>query len=151
MKYEVEVTKYNTIWRNPETKELHRLDGPAFECSDGTKCWYVEGKWHRTDGPACEYSNGDKEWWVEGKVHRTDGPALEFSDGTKSWFVEGKYHRTDGPAIECSNGTKYWYVEGMEYSETDFNNLLEKVKLSTKVKPCLGKVVIVDGIEYTLS
>ena len=82
MKYEVEVTKYNTIWRNPETKQLHRLDGPA---------------------------------------------------------------------IVYSNGPKDWYVDGKQYSENDFNNLLEKIKLSTKVKPCSGKVVIVDGIEYTLS
>ena len=78
MKYEVEVTKYNTIWRNPETKQLHRLDGPA---------------------------------------------------------------------IEWSNGTKYWYVEGKGYSENEFNDLSPKVK----PKPCSGKVVIVDGIEYALS
>ena len=105
MKYEVEVTKYSTIWRNPETKEFHRLDGPA-----------------------CEYSSGTKEWWVDGKLHRLDGPAIEYSNGGKEWWVEGK-----------------------KYSETEFDNLFSKVKLSPKVKPCSGKVVIVDGIEYTLS
>ena len=147
MKYEVEVTKYSTIWRNPETKEFHRLDGPALELSDGTKYWYVEGKRHRLDGPAIEFSNGTKYWYVEGKLHRTNGPAIELSDGDKFWYVEGKHHRLDGPAIEYSNGSKLWFVEGMEYSETDFNNLFTK----PKVKPYSGKVVIVDGIEYTLS
>ena len=56
-----------------------------------------------------------------------------------------KCHRLDGPAIEYSNGEKYWYVEGKEYSENDFNNLF------SKAKPCSGKVVVIDGIEYTLS
>ena len=130
MKYEVEVTKYNTIWRNPETKQLHRLDGPAIE-----------------------YSHGYKEWYIEGKRHRLNGPAIEYSDGSKEWWVEGKCHRTDGPACEYGNGDKEWYVDGQEYSETNFNNLFSKTKanLSTKAKPCSGKVVIVDGIEYTLS
>ena len=124
MKYEVEVTENYTIWRDPKTKKYHRLDGPAIEYSDGTKHWYVEGKWHRIDGPAIEFSNGEKRWYAEGKLHRLDGPA-----------------------IERSNGTKLWYVEGKQYSETDFNNLSPKVK----PKPCSGKVVIIDGIEYALS
>ena len=108
---------------------------------------------HRLDGPALEYSNGDKFWFLYGKRHRTDGPAIERSNGAKFWLIENKYHRTDGPAVEYSDGTKEWYVEGNNYSETDFNNLFTKmkVKLSPKVKPCSGKVVIVDGIEYTLS
>ena len=120
MKYEVEVTKDYTIWRNPVTNRPHRLDGPAIE-----------------------YSSGSKEWLVEGKRHRTDGPAIEYRNGSKQWFV----HRLDGPACEYSKGTKEWWVEGKEYSETQFNNLFTKAK----VKPCSGKVVIVDGIEYTLS
>ena len=128
MKYEVEVTKDYTVWGNPETKQLHRLDGPA-----------------------CEHSNGDKKWYIDGKLHRTDGPAMELSNGDKSWWVDGYLHRLDGPAVEYSNGYKLWYVKGEYYSKFEFDNLLKKVKLSTKVKPCSGKVVIVDGIEYALS
>jgi hypothetical protein len=55
------------IWRNSKGKR-HRLDGPAVECENGHKEWYVEGKRHRTDGPAIEWANGNKAWWVDGKL-----------------------------------------------------------------------------------
>ena len=80
-------------------KELHRLDGPACECSGGDKYWYVDGKRHRIDGPAIEYASGGKEWWVDGKLHRIDGPA-----------------------IECSGGDNYWYVDDSRLTEVEFNN-----------------------------
>ena len=28
--------------------ELHRLDGPAIESINGTKCWYINGLKHRS-------------------------------------------------------------------------------------------------------
>jgi len=59
------------------------------ECSDGTKKWWLNGKYHRTDGPAVERSNGTKEWWLNGERHRTDGPAIEWSDGSKEWWLNG--------------------------------------------------------------
>ena len=35
---------------------------------DGTKEWYnINRKFHRIEGPAVEWSNGTKEWWVNGK------------------------------------------------------------------------------------
>jgi len=43
---------------------LHRLDGPAIEYSNGTKCWYQHDKLHRLDGPAIEYHNGTKRWYI---------------------------------------------------------------------------------------
>ena len=76
-------------WRN-EAGQLHRIDGPAVEHSDGTKAWYVNGQRHRIDGPAVEYNSGTKYWYVNGQLHRIDGPAIEWSDGTKSWYVNGK-------------------------------------------------------------
>jgi hypothetical protein len=44
---------------------------------DGTKQWWLNGKYHREDGPAIEHANGDKEWYLNGKRHREDGPACE--------------------------------------------------------------------------
>ena len=35
-----------------ENDELHRIDGPAVEYTNGSKYWFVEGKYHRLDGPA---------------------------------------------------------------------------------------------------
>jgi len=64
--------------------------------------------------------------------------------GTIRWYQNGKCHRLDGPAVEYANGTKYWYIEGVEYSEEQFNQKVNP-------RPCVGKKVTVDGIEYTLS
>jgi hypothetical protein len=83
------------------------------------------------------------DWFNEnGQFHRLDGPAIECSNGDKSWWVDGKLHRTDGPAVERSNGRKEWWVDGKELTEEEFNN---------RNKPCLGKKIVVDGVEYTLS
>ena len=68
----------------------HRLDGPAAECTNGSKAWFVDGNRHRLDGPAMEWANGDKEWWVDGNRHRLDGPAIEWANGDKSWYVDNK-------------------------------------------------------------
>jgi hypothetical protein len=48
-------------------KKLHRLDGPAYERTDGTKEWWQNGKKHRLDGHAYEEPGGYKEWYYEGK------------------------------------------------------------------------------------
>ena len=63
-----------------------------------------------------------------------------YDDQTK-WFLNGKYHREDGPAITWDNGTKYWYIEGKELTEKEFLQ---------RSKPCSGKKVTVDGIDYEL-
>jgi hypothetical protein len=73
-------------WMNKRGK-LHRLDGPAIECTDSTKYWYQNGLRHRLDGPAIEFPNGGKEWWANGVIHREDGPAFIFSSGRKSWYL----------------------------------------------------------------
>ena len=98
---------------------------------------------HREDGPAIECSNGTKFWYVNGKYHREDGPAIEYADGLKFWFVKGKRHREDGPACEYANGVKYWYVNGKELSEKEFNERNKKTS-------CAGKVIVIDGKNYKL-
>ena len=103
--------------------------------------WFLNDLLHREDGPAREYASGSKEWYKNGQCHREDGPAIECSSGTKEWYKNGQYHREDGPAIECYNGTKYWYIEGKELTEKEF--------LQRK-KPCVGKKVTIDGVEYEL-
>ena len=87
------------------------------ECTiypDGTKEWWLNGKFHREDGPAIEHSDGTKQWWLNGKFHREDGPAIENSNGSKEWWLNGKCHREDGPAIEHPDGTKEWYLNGIK-------------------------------------
>ena len=62
--------------------------------------------------------------------------------GTIRWYNENnELHREDGPAIECSNGDKAWYIKDKQLTEEEFNN---------RKKPCIGKKVVIDGIEYTL-
>ena len=122
-KYYVNVDNEGTVYWYKDAKRtiLHREDGPAVECTDGSKYWYINGKQHREDGPAAEWSNGDKSWWINGELHREDGPAIEWADGTKRWYLYGKQHREDGPAIECANGTKHWFLGSKELTEQEFN------------------------------
>ena len=77
-------------YRDKTMTMRHRIDGPAIECADGYKAWFVDDKRHRLDGPAIEYANGSKEWYVDGKRHRLDGPAVEYASGCKAWFVNGE-------------------------------------------------------------
>ena len=74
---------------------------------DGSKCWYLDGKYHREDGPAIEYPNGTKYWYLNGKRHREDGPAIEWASGTKFWYLNGKqvswqqvFRQAKNPEIE---------------------------------------------------
>ena len=86
------------------------------------------------------------EWYnLEGNYHRENGPAIEWVDGDKSWWTNGQLHRVDGPAVEWVDGSKEWWINGDEYTERSFNEYINKQN-----KPCLGKKVIVDGIEYEL-
>jgi hypothetical protein len=117
----------NKCWFN-EQGNLHREDGPAFECSNGRKEWYLNGNLHREDGPAIEYPDGDKEWYLNGERHREDGPAIEFANGDKHWCLNGKRHREDGPAVEYENGDKYWYLNGQCYSEQVFKEKMKTVE-----------------------
>jgi len=68
--------------------DLHHIE-TYFERADGTKYWFLHGKYHREDGPACEYSEGTKYWYINDLLHREDGPALEWVDGTKEWYLNG--------------------------------------------------------------
>ena len=57
---------------------------------DGTKHWFLNGKYHREDGPAAEYLNGEKYWYLHGNLHREDGPAIEYPGGEKRWFLNNR-------------------------------------------------------------
>jgi len=90
----------------------------------GDKKYY---KWdtdelHNPYGPAVECADVYKAWWINGKRHRENGPAIEFVNGTKSWYVNNKLHREDGPAVEDANGSKSWYLNGVELTEAEFNS-----------------------------
>lgn len=57
--------------------------------SISTKWCNSKGELHRLDGPAIEFTNGQKQWCQNGQLHRTDGPAIEYSNGRKSWYLNG--------------------------------------------------------------
>ena len=68
----VRSTTYGSfIWYKKGTNIYHRLNGPAIEDSNGTRCWYINGRLHRLNGPAIEYfseSNpGPRHWYYNGK------------------------------------------------------------------------------------
>ena len=39
-----------------------------------------------------EWWDGTKEWWLEGKWHREDGPAFE-SSNRKEWHLNNSYYK----------------------------------------------------------
>ena len=113
---------------------------------DRTEWYNLEGNYHRENGPAIEWADGDKYWYMNGKLHREDGPAIEYANGSKYWYMNGKCHRDNGPAIECADGRKYWFINDKQYSEQEFNDYIKNQN-----RPCLGKKIVVDGVEYILS
>ena len=85
---------------------------------NGDKTWTnKQGQLHRLNGPAADYTNGAKEWWVNGKRHREDGPAIKWEDGHQEWWINGKLHRKDGPAVEYGDGRKEWWLNGYLYDD----------------------------------
>ena len=97
-------------WYN-EHDQLHRTDGPATICPDGTQYWFINGKLHRTDGPACIYANGSRYWYFNGNPHRTDGPAIESPGGTKEYWIHGnKLTETQFNDITQSPEHLNWYL-----------------------------------------
>jgi hypothetical protein len=56
----------------------------------GNKHWYLNDQLHRVDGPAVEWSNGFTSWFLNGKLHRENGPACELPNGDKEWFLNHK-------------------------------------------------------------
>jgi hypothetical protein len=55
------------------------------------KFWYdKKGKFHRIDGPAVECVDGYRSWWVNGERHRLDGPAIVGLNNFQLWFIRDK-------------------------------------------------------------
>jgi len=65
-----------------------------------------------------------------------------WANGDKEWYLNDKLHREDGPAVEWASGTKRWYLNGKQLTEEEFNERTNK--------PCVSKVVTIEGIEYKL-
>lgn len=69
--------------------------------SDGTKKWTLpNGLYHREDGPAVECANGTKYWYINGYYHRECGPAIDRINGTKEWYINGY-------RIDCSTNEEF--------------------------------------------
>jgi hypothetical protein len=66
----------------------------------GTKQWFLNGQLHRVDGPAIEWSNGAKNWYLNGQLHRVDGPAVEHAVSIKFWYYRGTQ-------IKCQSQTEF--------------------------------------------
>jgi hypothetical protein len=116
------ITTYEdrTEYRN-EQGLLHREDGPAVLCDEGTK-YYINGLLHREDGPAAVYKDGTSCYYINGLSHREDGPAFEFANGLRIYYIKGRLHREDGPAIIRADGKKeYWICVGTDSRGYNFH------------------------------
>jgi len=107
-----------------------------------TKWYNLKDELHRENGPAIECVNGDKYYYINDELHREDGPAIEHVNGDKYYYINDELHREDGPAVEYVNGYKAYYINGEYLTEQEFND---------RSKPCINKVVEIDGVKYKLS
>ena len=66
----------------------------SLECrvdSSGAVYYYnAIGQLHRLNGPAIEWSDGRREWYQNGVLHRLDGSAYVGADGSCEWHIDGK-------------------------------------------------------------
>lgn len=119
--------------KNNELKDDNKLKDGMLVLPDSI-VWLKNGILHREDGPAIEHKRGEKNWYFNGKLHREDGPATEYSDGSYEYWLNGILHREDGPAIFYINEETEWWINGIQYSENEFNKILEKKKLNEKLE-----------------
>ena len=64
------------------------------------------------------YTNGTKYWYLNGKYHREDGPAVEYADGDKSWYLNGEWVTEEGHKKRTSKTTcegKVVEIDGIKY------------------------------------
>ena len=119
-------TKIENGWivRYNKNNKIHCDDGPAMENpKDGTKIWFIDGKYHRENGPAIESGDGPKQWYIHGMRHCKDGPAYIGKFETK-WYQYDLLHREDGPAIEYANGMKGYYIHGLEIDTHKIDDII---------------------------
>ena len=94
------------------SKILHRTNGPAVEWANGTKVWYVDGKFHRTNGPAYEGISGHKAWGLDG-ISLTE---KEFNEAIKNF----KYSKNISQVGICTCDIKQLFSYGHDKNCVDY-------------------------------
>jgi hypothetical protein len=106
------------------------------DLEDRVQYGYYQGNefiFHREDGPAIDCENGPKSWWIHGVRHREGGPAVEYANMERDWFFYGKLHREDGPAVEWPH-KREWWLEDKEIKEEDFEEAVKIYKVNKLCK-----------------
>jgi len=106
------------------TKMLRALEAPGFVYYND------DNKMHRLDGPAVECSNGIKTlFYVFGKAHRNIGPSVERIDDYGSLHLmfefNGKIHRIGSPANKNGYGANInyeYYISNIQYTKKNYYN-----------------------------
>ena len=101
-KYEVRVYKDGEVNWLGEEGRLHRLNGPAVICADGSEFYYHHGKLSRLDGPAAIYADGSKGWWIDNRK-----------------YTEAEFHKK---VAELNNDGKVVEIEGKKYKLVAIND-----------------------------
>ena len=131
--------------------------------AEGTKRWYKNGDLHREDGPAIECSDGSASWYYKSifvgygdkpdptlwaRLTSTEingGPLLNgcIVDlfGNKSWYKDDLNHREDGPAYEYTNGSMSWSFNGelLSWDAKGFWKLWDRLTPEQRGNPNLLK------------
>ena len=94
----------------------------------GNSEYWLDGLRHRECGPAVECNNGHRAWYINGLLHREgDLPAVESYSGDRYWYKRGMKHRDSGPAVIKTNGDRHWYLDGKRYLEKEFKSKIRSI------------------------
>lgn len=126
---------------------------PAIIYEDGSKSWYINGKYHRNDKdengralPTFIYGNGEVIYHKNGLRHREDRgddgyllPAYKDNISTR-WYHNGELHRVelgpDGKALPAviSKGDNAWYYENRSYTQDEMTEKIKTAQLAEVFK-----------------
>ena len=120
--YVVTVDKDVTRWFKPDGNTPHRLNGPAVECADGYKAW-----------------------WVDGLRTRLDGPAIEEPDGRKFWYIENWEYDEKGFIAELRRRVKLAAINAELAKMATVSAKNVELDCSSKI------ILLIDGKKYTLT
>ena len=121
------------------TKYYHKNSNVvAFERIERGNGYWFE-KTYDERGNLLTYKNSNGLWFERTYDERDNELTFKNSDG---FWVERTYDER-GKELIYKNSNGYFGIKGKDVTEGEFNKFI-----TNKNRPCIGKKVVIDGIEY---
>jgi len=96
--------------------------------SNGNKYYYSDKKLtklHREDGPAVVCWDGTKKWFINNNLHREDGPAVVWSGGRESWYLNN-INVSQEEHARLTRKVPTININGKDFTVEELNSLIER-------------------------